>query len=245
MIGACKEGAFLMRYFGLYGALLLLIQGLTGCGPATGPTAQNKDGQGQPSHSEKAPDEMHGARLVVAFGDSLYAGYQLGPNEGFAPQLQAALIAAGINAKVHNAGVSGDTTAAGKARLAFVLDNLKRKPDLVVLGLGGNDMLRGIKPEQTKKNLIAMLEELKRREIPLVLTGILASPNMGAAYSKAFNPIFPALAKQFDVPFYPFFLDGVVVDRALMLPDYIHPNAKGVGVVVKGVAPLVVAALQE
>jgi acyl-CoA thioesterase I len=141
--------------------------------------------------------------------------------------------------------VSGDTTAAGKARLAFVLDNLKRKPDLVVLGLGGNDMLRGIKPEQTKKNLIAMLEELKRREIPLVLTGILASPNMGAAYSKAFNPIFPALAKQFDVPFYPFFLDGVVVDRALMLPDYIHPNAKGVGVVVKGVAPLVVAALQE
>jgi acyl-CoA thioesterase-1 len=233
-----------MRYFGLYGALLLLIQGLAGCGSAQGPAAQSKVDQNQTGQDAKAPDEMNGARLVVAFGDSLYAGYRLGPTEGFAPQLQTALLAKGMNARVHNAGVSGDTTAAGRARLTFVLDNLKRKPDLVVLGLGGNDMLRGIKPEQTRANLVAMLEELKRREIPVVLTGILASPNMGAGYSNAFNPIFPALAKQFKAPFYPFFLEGVVANRTLMLDDGIHPNAKGITRIVERIEPLVDDALK-
>jgi acyl-CoA thioesterase I len=159
--------------------------------------------------------------------------------------LQAALKADGINARVHNAGVSGDTTAAGKSRLSFVLDNLDRKPDLVVIGLGGNDMLRGIKPEETKANMVAMLDELKKRDIPVVLTGMLAAPNLGADYGNAFNIIFPALAKQYDAPLYPFFLDGVVADPALMLPDGIHPNAKGVSRVVEGLSPLVEAALKE
>jgi acyl-CoA thioesterase I len=119
----------------------------------------------------------------------------------------------GINARVHNAGVSGDTTAAGKTRLAFVLDNLDRKPDLVVLGLGGNDMLRGIKPAETKANMIAMLDELKRREIPVMLTGMLAAPNLGQDYGNAFNAIFPQLAKQYDAPLYPFFLEGADAAR--------------------------------
>lgn len=225
-----------MRSFWLYGALLVAIQGLTACG--SNPVVQEA-----PKTETKAEAAQYD-RLVVAFGDSLYAGYRLAPNEGLAPQLQAALKADGINARVHNAGVSGDTTSAGKTRLAFVLDNLERKPDLVVLGLGGNDMLRGIKPQETRANLAAMMDELKKRDIPAILTGMLAAPNLGQDYANAFNPIFPALAKQYDAPLYPFFLDGVVADKALMLPDNIHPNAKGVARVVEGLSPLVEAALK-
>jgi acyl-CoA thioesterase I len=226
-----------MRSSWLYGALLLAIQGLAACG--SNPVAD--DAPKTEAKSEAAQYD----KLVVAFGDSLYAGYRLAPNEGLAPQLQAALKADGISARVHNAGVSGDTTAAGKTRLSFVLDNLERKPDLVVLGLGGNDMLRGIKPEETRANMVAMLDELKKRQIPVILTGMLASPNMGQDYANAFNPIFPGLAKQYDAPLYPFFLDGVVTERALMLDDNIHPNAKGVERVVEGLSPLVEAALKE
>ena len=226
------------RNFGLYGALALLLQVLIGCGQAAESTKSE-----QTSAKSEAPAQYD--RLVVAFGDSLYAGYRLAPNEGLAPQLQAALKTGGINARVHNAGVSGDTTLAGKSRLSFVLDNLERKPDLVVLGLGGNDMLRGIKPEETRANMAAMLDELKKREIPAILTGMLASPNMGQDYGGAFNAIFPQLATQYNAPLYPFFLDGVVMDKALMLPDGIHPNAKGVSRVVEGLSPLVEAALKE
>ena len=225
------------RGFWLYGALIVAIQGLVACG--SNPVAENT-AQAQETAKVQTYD-----RLVVAFGDSLYAGYRLAPNEGLAPQLQAALQADGINARVHNAGVSGDTTAAGKTRLAFVLDNLERKPDLVVLGLGGNDMLRGIKPAETKANMAAMLDELKRRDIPVLLTGMLAAPNLGQDYGNAFNAIFPQLAKQYDAPLYPFFLEDVVTDSALMLPDNIHPNAKGVSRVVEGLSPLVEAALKE
>lgn len=229
-----------MRYVGLYGALLVLLQALVACGPAS----QSTNDQPVPTKSVEAPDEMADAKLVVVFGDSLYAGYRLGPKEGFAPQLQAALAQAGVVAKVHNAGVSGDTTAAGKTRLAFVLDNLPRKPDLLVLGLGGNDMLRGIKPAETRDNMTAMMVDLKQRGIPVILTGMLASPNMGADYAGAFNPIFPELSKQYDAPLYPFFLDGVVTDKTLMLDDGIHPNAKGVAHVVEGITPLVEGVLK-
>ena len=223
-----------MRSFWIYIASCGVIQGLAGCG--SNPVAEKAEVQ------ETAKAHQYD-RLVVAFGDSLYAGYRLAPNEGLAPQLQAALKADGINARVHNAGVSGDTTAAGKARLAFVLDNLGRKPDLVVLGLGGNDMLRGIKPAETKANMTAMMDELKRRDIPVVLTGMVAAPNLGQDYGKSFNGIFPQMAKEYDAPLYPFFLDGVVTEAALMLPDNIHPNAKGVSRVVEGLSPLVEAAL--
>ena len=176
------------RGFWLYGALALLLQVLIGCGQAAESTKSEPA-----SAKSEAPAQYD--RLVVAFGDSLYAGYRLAPNEGLAPQLQAALKADGINARVHNAGVSGDTTAAGKTRLAFVLDNLERKPDLVVLGLGGNDMLRGIRPQETRANMAAMMDELKKRDIPVVLTGMLAAPNLGQDYASAFNGIFPATCK--------------------------------------------------
>jgi acyl-CoA thioesterase I len=215
----------LSKYLSAYGALFLIFQALTGCGPAeTQKTGAVK--------AETAPETSSGP-LVIAFGDSLYAGYQLGPKDGFAPQLQSALQGQGVAVSVLNAGVSGDTTSAGKARLTFVLDNAPRAPALVILGLGGNDMLRGTKPAETRANLTAMMDELKRRKIPVVLTGMLASPNMGPDYAAAFNPAL-----------YPFFLDGVVTDAKLMLPDGIHPNKAGVSRVVSGIKPLVETALQ-
>jgi|TARA_Y100000296_G_scaffold87489_1_gene135605 acyl-CoA thioesterase-1 len=184
-------------------------------------------------------------RLVMAFGDSLYAGYNVKQDESFPAQLEKALSARGLNVQVHNAGVSGDTTAAGLQRLAFALDGLPRKPDLVILGLGGNDMLRGISPEQTQSNLKAILDELKKRDIPVVLTGMIAAPNLGQDYASKFNPIYPALAKQYDAGLYPFFLDGVITDKALMLPDGIHPNPKGIAKVVNGIDDMVASRLQS
>jgi acyl-CoA thioesterase-1 len=178
-------------------------------------------------------------RLVVAFGDSLFAGYGLAQDEGFAPALQRALEAQGLKAQVVNAGVSGETTAGGRERLAFTLDGLPRKPDLVIVGLGGNDMLRGLDPAQTRANLDAILTELKARGIATMLTGMLVSPNMGPDYAAAFNPIYPDLAKKFDLPLYPFFLQGVVGRRDLQLPDGIHPNAQGIKAVVQRIAPMV------
>ena len=226
-----------MRRFCAYGTALLLIQGLSACGQT--PVAE------APAKVAKAEQVVDYDTLIVAFGDSLYAGYRLGPNEGLAPQLQAALQAKGIKARVHGAGVSGDTSAAGKARLTFVLDNLERKPDVVVLGLGGNDMLRGIKPSETRANIAAMVAELDKRGIDVVLTGMLAAPNLGADYANAFNPIFPALAKQYDAPLLPFFLEGVMSDKTLMLDDGIHPNAMGVKKVVEKLSPLVEGELKD
>jgi acyl-CoA thioesterase-1 len=176
---------------------------------------------------------------VVAFGDSLFAGYGLAQDEGFAPALQRALEGQGLKAQVVNAGVSGETTAGGRERLAFTLDGLPRKPDLVIVGLGGNDMLRGLDPAQTRANLDAILAELKARGIATMLTGMLVSPNMGPDYAAAFNPIYPDLAKKYDLPLYPFFLHGVVGRRDLQLPDGIHPNAQGIKAVVQRIAPMV------
>jgi acyl-CoA thioesterase-1 len=229
------------RSFLVYGCVIALCQPLAACGSGENGAASTKEAE----PSTKAAAIPADAPLVIAFGDSLYAGYQLGPKEGLAPQLQAALAADGVVARVQNAGVSGDTTQAGRQRLNFVLDNAKVKPALVLLGLGGNDMLRGIQPAQTRANLDAMLAELKKRDIPAVLTGMMASPNMGSDYARAFNPIYPELAAKYDASLYPFILDNVVTNKALMLGDNVHPNAKGVGVIVDGLAPLVEDALPD
>jgi acyl-CoA thioesterase I len=183
-------------------------------------------------------------RLVVAFGDSLIAGYGLKLGESFPSQLQAALRKNGIAASVRNAGVSGDTTSAGKARLAWVLGSLKVKPRLVILELGANDMLRGLSPAQTRANLDAMLAELKRQGIPVILAGMRASPNMGKAYQAQFDPIYPALARKYGARFYPFFMAGVAAQRSLLIADGMHPNPRGVGVIVQGIYPLVAAGLR-
>lgn len=227
--------------FGSYGVALVVLHLLTGCGPATDQTTRPAE-QGNATTVAATPAD---ARLIVAFGDSLFAGYKLDQEQGFAPTLERGLKAQGVVARVFNAGVSGDTTAAGRQRLGFVLDGLDRKPDLVIIGLGANDMLRGLRPTETRANLDAILTELKRREIPAMLTGMVASPNMGADYAAAFNPIYPELAKRYDAPLYPFLLDGVITNRALLLDDGLHPNQAGVDTIVAKVTPIVSEALPD
>lgn len=227
--------------FVAYGAALAVFHLLAGCGPATDQPQPPTTGNAIAPTATPTTDQ----RLVVAFGDSLFAGYNLAQDEGFAPVLQRALTTAGKPAGVFNAGVSGDTSAAGRQRLAFVLDGLDRKPDLVIVGLGANDMLRGLKPADTRANLDAILAELKKRGVPAMVTGMVAAPNMGADYAASFNAIYPDLAKQYGVPLYPFFLDGVITNRALLLGDGIHPNKAGVAAIVAKVAPLVAKNLPD
>ena len=183
-------------------------------------------------------------RLVLAFGDSLTAGFGLKPADAFPAQLERALKRDGLAVRVHNGGVSGDTSAAGRARLGWVLKGLRAKPDLVILELGANDMLRGLKPAETRANIEAMLVELKKRRMPVLLAGMLASPNMGPEFRRDFYPIFPALARKHGARLYPFFMKGVAGRPALLLRDGMHPNARGVGVIVRGMAPQVKAALE-
>nr|WP_230768871.1 arylesterase [Sphingomonas sp. Leaf4] len=182
-------------------------------------------------------------RAVLAFGDSLYAGYGLNRGDSLPDDLQDALRRQGINARVVNAGISGDTSAAGRRRLAFTLDRLERKPDLVLLGLGGNDLLRQIPPAETRANFTAMLDELQRRRIPVVLTGMMVPPNLGPDYAAAFNGIWPDMAKRYDAVLDPFILAGVIGNRQLMLPDGVHPNAQGVDRIVARLAPVVATRL--
>jgi acyl-CoA thioesterase-1 len=144
---------------------------------------------------------------------------------------------------VHNGGVSGDTTAAGRARLAWQLRGMKSPPDLAIVELGGNDMLRGLAPEQTRANLDAILTELGRRRIPVLLAGMIASRNMGSDYRRRFNAIYPALARKHDARLYPFFMQGVAGNRALFQRDGIHPTARGVDIIVRNILPHVKAAL--
>lgn len=176
-------------------------------------------------------------KLVVAFGDSLTAGYRLPPGQGFAPQLEASLRKAGVPARVHNAGVSGDTTAQGRARLNWVLASLKAKPDLVIVELGANDMLRGLDPARAEANLDVILAELSKRRIKVLLAGMVAAPNLGPDYAKRFNPMYRRLADKYRTGLYPFFLQGIVGDRSLHIGDAIHPNEQGVKVIVRGILP--------
>lgn len=227
-----------------YGALTLFVH-LAACSDGAPPPPPPANTAQVAEEAEPAAPKSEDAKLVVAFGDSLYAGYNLDQGKGLAPVLEKALNARGMKARVVNAGVSGDTTAAGLARLSFTLDGLPRRPDLMLVGLGGNDMLRGLSPEETRANLDAILAEAKKRGIPVLLTGMMASPNMGPDYAAAFDPIYPELAKAYGATLYPFMLDGVIGKRALLLPDGIHPNDEGVTIIVGKLAPLVAGVLKS
>lgn len=172
----------------------------------------------------------------VGFGDSLMAGYQLPTGTGFTDQLQKALGDAGYDVTIANAGVSGDTTSGGLARIDW---SVPATTDFVILELGGNDALRGISPDITKDNLDQMIVNLQKRDIDVILVGILAPPNMGDDYGKSFNPIYDELAQKHGVPLYPFFLEGVIPNPGLMLDDGIHPNEEGVEVMVKNFMPFI------
>ncbi len=143
-----------------------------------------------------------------------------------------------------NAGVSGDTTAAALQRLAFTLDNQPKKPALVLVGLGGNDMLRGLPPTQTRANMEAIVSAIEARHIPVLLTGMLAGHNLGPDYARAFNPIWPQLAREHHAALVPFFLQAVIGNNALLLEDHIHPNRAGVAAIVKATEPVVADALK-
>ncbi len=172
---------------------------------------------------------------IVGFGDSLMAGYQLAPGESFPEKLEAALKARGHDVLIANAGVSGDTTSGGLSRLDW---SVPGGTDLVILELGANDMLRGIRADVTEKNLVAMIERLKARGIGVVLAGMLAAPNLGSGYAAEFDPVYPRLAEAYGLPFYPFFLDGVTAQPGLLLGDGMHPNAEGVDAMVERFLPL-------
>lgn len=173
---------------------------------------------------------------IVALGDSLTAGYQLPPGDAFPVKLQAALKAKGLDVTVENAGVSGDTSTGGLERLDWAVGD---GVHAVILELGANDALRGIDPAVTRRNIDEILTRLKARGIAVLLTGMLAPPNMGPQFAAAFNPIFPELAAKHGVLFDPFFLDGVAAEPSLNLADGMHPNARGVDAIVSRILPKV------
>ncbi|MEO4001149.1 arylesterase [Mesorhizobium sp. CAU 1732] len=179
---------------------------------------------------------------IVGFGDSLMAGYQLGAGESFPEKLEAALKAKGHDVVIANAGVSGDTTSGGLSRLDWSVPD---GTDLVILELGANDMLRGVSPSVTEKNLVTMIESLQARDIGILLAGMVAAPSMGQDYADAFNAIFPRLAQTYDLDLYPFFLDGVATERGLLLEDGMHPNAEGVDRMVERFVPTMETVLGE
>jgi acyl-CoA thioesterase I len=177
---------------------------------------------------------------IVGFGDSLMAGYQLETGQGFPAQLQKALKDQGFDVEITDAGVSGDTTSGGLARLDWSVPD---GTDMVILELGANDALRGVDPKQTEANLRAMIEKLKARNMAVILAGMLAPPNMGDGYGQTFNSIFPNLSKEFSLPLIPFFLEGVAGNAGLQLDDRMHPNPQGVAKMVENALPVVKEAL--
>ena len=173
---------------------------------------------------------------IVAYGDSLTAGLGLDAGHAFPAQLEAALRQQGYDIEIINAGVSGDTASAGLARFDWTMSE---PADGVILELGANDALRGVDPQVTRAALDGLLAKLKDRDIPVLLTGMRAPPNMGEEFEQAFDPIYADLAEKYGAILYPFFLDGVAVERALNQSDGIHPNQEGVAEIVRRMLPQV------
>nr|7C2A_A Chain A, SGNH-hydrolase family esterase [Altericroceibacterium indicum]7C82_A Chain A, SGNH-hydrolase family esterase [Altericroceibacterium indicum] len=186
---------------------------------------------------------MGESRVILAFGDSLFAGYGLDKGESYPAKLETALRSHGINARIINAGVSGDTTAAGLQRIKFVLDSQPDKPELAIVELGGNDLLRGLSPAEARQNLSGILEELQRRKIPILLMGMRAPPNLGAKYQREFDGIYPYLAEKYDAKLVPFFLEAVADRPDLIQKDHVHPTARGVEELVSATSNAVAKAL--
>lgn len=185
-----------------------------------------------------------GSKTILAFGDSLTAGYGLkNKNDALPGQLQALLSAEGVPVTVINAGVSGDTTAGGLRRLEWTLK--RYNPDYVILALGGNDMLRAINPQNSQQNLQAMLEILKTHKKPVLLAGMRAPASMGPAFAKGYDVMYSSLAQQYGAVYYPFLLEGVAANPALNLADGVHPNVQGVAIMARGIYPYVIKMLMK
>lgn len=234
-----------MRVGGL--SMVLALGLLAGCGSSDSDDAVVTDtsaGTVRPSQTPEVPVPGEQAN-ILALGDSLFAGYGLDDpaTQSYPARLEAALRSQGRNVRIANAGVSGDTTAAGRQRLAFTLDSQAKKPDLVLLELGGNDLLRGLPPEQTRANLVAMLDELKKRDIPVALYSLQAPPNYGAAWQREFDAIYPALAKEYGAALVPFVTEAVFASPAMLQADRVHPTTEGVAALVEATAAAVDEAL--
>lgn len=186
------------------------------------------------------------AARIVVLGDSLTAGYGLGGDDAFPTRLEAALRAEGIKARVINAGVSGDTSAAGLRRLDWALaEGPEGPPDALIVELGANDALRGLDPKKVEANLDAILTQAKARGLKVLLAGMKAPPNFGRDYTEEFDALYPRLAARHDVLLYPFFLEGVAADRTLNQADGIHPNPAGVAVIVERILPYVKRLIED
>lgn len=181
---------------------------------------------------------------VVALGDSLTAGYGLPAGEDFANKLQQELLTRGLNVTVENAGISGNTTEDGKRRVEQAIAG-DQKPRLVIVALGANDMLRRIDPSTTRDNLSSILTTLRDRDIPVFLIGMQNPMGIGPFMKGPYAGLYKDLAKEYDVPFFPFFLKDVAMDKTLNLPDGMHPNEKGIAVMVKNIAPDIAKALKD
>ncbi len=219
---------------------------LAGCGTEAVAPEQMAESASAADGAAIAPIEapiMGPERRILAFGDSLFAGYNVDKDDSYPAKLEAALRARGINARVSNAGVSGDTTAAGLQRLAFTLDAQEVKPELLILELGGNDLLRNLPPSETRGNLAAMLEELAKRDIPVLLMGMRAPPNLGAEFVGDFDGIYPALAKKYGAALVPFFIEPVFDKPELIQADRIHPTEQGIEALVGATVDDVAGAL--
>ncbi|HSG33921.1 MAG TPA: arylesterase, partial [Sphingomonadaceae bacterium] len=214
---------------------------LAACGaeaPAPGP--QEANAAPQEEAVVEGPE-----RRILAFGDSLFAGYRVAEGESYPDRLQAALRARGINAVITNGAVSGDTSAAALQRLPFLLDNLDQPPELAIVELGGNDLLRGLSPEETKENLATIIDLIEARGIDVLLVGMRAPPNLGEGFQQQFDALYAELAREKGVPLVPFFLGPVYDKPELMQADHIHPTAQGIEVLVEATVEDVVEALPE
>jgi acyl-CoA thioesterase-1 len=219
---------------------LVLLLAACGDNEASAPEAGTTQGAPPPA-AEVAGPELR----ILAFGDSLFAGYRVGERESYPAQLEAALRGQGHNVRVINAGVSGDTSAAGLQRIEFVLDSLEARPDLALVELGGNDLLRGLSPAETRENIGAILAELQERGIPALLMGMRAPPNLGEVYVREFDGIYPDLAERYRAALVPFFLAAVWDKPALIQQDRIHPTAEGIEALVAATVDDVATALPD
>lgn len=217
---------------------VLGLLALAGCSKAASPPPPVASASAAAAPAPQGPELR-----IVALGDSLFAGYGLDPGQSYPARLEAALRARGINARIMNAGVSGDTTAGGLQRLDFTLNSLPQPPALAIVSLGGNDMLRAVSPAETRANLDAILVKLGERKVPVLLLGMLAAPNLGTEYRGRFDPIYPMLAKKHGAALVPFFLQSLIGKPQLVQADHIHPTLEGIDLLVGSTVEQVVAAL--
>ena len=224
-------------------SIALLLPILAACSQADSvaePAQTSTPSVTAPERKEVAGPERH----ILAFGDSLFAGYGVGPTNSYPTKLEYALRERGINAIVTNAAVSGETSAAGAQRFAFALDAQEVKPDLVILELGGNDMLRGLAPDETRANFAKMLGEARERKIPVLLMGMRAPPNYGPEYQRDFDALYGDLAEEYGAAIIPFWLESIYDKPALFQDDRIHPTVEGIDALVGDTAAEVAAALE-